>query len=415
MHRRPRKSFGVALAAVTAGAAALVAGVAGALPATAGGLPAARAARSEVASAASSSYAATHFTTKLAGYCPSTITVQTNWLPEADHGALYELIGGKGTMTQYSYDGPLGSSGVRLDILSGGPGDAGLETAVTLYTGNPVARVTPDLTMGSIESTILLSKKFPTVGVVSLQEHDPQVLIYDPQKFTHLDTLASFVAAAKKGAKFYVSSLNTSFVRYLIEKGIPSGSFIGGYSGDLDKFVTGGGMVINQGYSDAEVYTLEHATPSWDKPVGYTYLYKLGLNDYDEVVQVRASRLKAMSPCLKRLVPMIQRAEIDYLEHPAVVNATLARFNPKFGASYWSTPVAASNFADHVMLTQDIVGNSDGGKGAVGAFSIGRMARVISTLLPIYASEKAGTFDPALKAGQILTNAFIDPSVKFPA
>lgn len=413
MHRRPRNAVGIALAGVAAGGAALVASVAGALPAHASRRAAPHAPHA-VAATTGASFAATHFTTKLAGYCPSTITVQTNWLPEADHGALYELIGGGGTMAQYSYEGPLGSSGVKLDILSGGPGDAGLETAVTLYTGNPVARVTPDLTMGSIESTILLSKKFPTVGVVSLQEHDPQVLIYDPHEFSHLDSIAAFVAAAKKGAKFYVSSLNTSYVRFLIEKGVPSGSFIGGYSGDLDKFVTGGGMIINQGYSDAEVYTLEHETPSWDKPVDYTYVYKLGLNDYDEVVQVRKSRLKALSPCLERLVPMIQQAEIDYLEHPAVVNATLARFNPKFGASYWSTPVAASNFADHVMATQDIVGNSDGGKGPVGAFDIGRMAKVVSTLLPIYAAEKAGTFEPKLTAGQIVTNAFIDPSVKFP-
>ncbi|MBO0715260.1 MAG: hypothetical protein J2P59_10930, partial [Acidimicrobiales bacterium] len=166
--------------------------------------------------------AAAQFTTNLKGVCPNPLVVQTNWLPEADHGALYELIGSGGTMKQYSYEGPLGSTGINLQILSGGPGDANLPAAATLYSGNPVVRATPDLIMDSMENAVMLSKKFPTVGVMNLQDHDPQVLIYNPATFKSLNTIAALKRAASKGASFYVSGLSFAYVQYLISKGVPS-------------------------------------------------------------------------------------------------------------------------------------------------------------------------------------------------
>ena len=360
-------------------------------------------------------YAAGQFTTKLSGYCPDPLVVQTNWLPEADHAALYELIGAGGTMKQYSYEGPIGSTGIRLDILSGGPGDAYLPTAATLYTANPVSRVTPQLSLDSIETTVQLSKKFPTVGVVNLENHDPQVLIYNPARWRNLGSVALLAAAGKKGAHFYVSGLTYTYVQYLIKKGVPAGSFIGGYSGDLEKFVTGNGMIVNQGYADSEPYLLAHDTPAWGaKPVKEVFIYKLGLNNYPEAIQVAAGKLKAMSACLSRFVPLVQKAEVDYFANPSVVNKVLAKFNPKYSASYWTTPVAESEWADKVMTADQIVGNSDGGKGPLGAFDMARLGGVVGELLPIFQKESPGTYLPGATAAEIATNEFIDRSVRLP-
>lgn len=362
------------------------------------------------------SLAAATFTTKLSGICPNPLVVQTNWLPESDQGALYELIGTGGAMKQYSYEGPLGSTGIKLQILSGGPGDANLPTAATLYTGNPVAGVTADLTEDSTETTLQLSKKFPTIGVVTLQEHDPQILIYDPAKFSNLSSVADLIKAAHEGAHFYVTSLTTVYVQYLIRLGVPQSAFIGGYSGDLEKFVTGGGMIVNQGYSDSEPYLLAHDTPAWgDKPIKYTYVYKLGLNDYPSAIQVAKDKLKQMTPCLKKVVPMIQTAEVDYAKSPTTVDDVLARFNPTYSASYWTTPTAESAWAVNVQKSQDIVGNSFDGKGAAGEFNDQRTATMIKLLLPIFAAESPGTFDPKATAGTLVTNEFIDTSIRYPS
>src|SRR6202042_1008794 len=63
-------------------------------------------------------FAKAHYTTPLAGVCPNPFIVQADWLPEADHGFLYEMIGAGGTSSQYTYRGPLGSTGINLEILS---------------------------------------------------------------------------------------------------------------------------------------------------------------------------------------------------------------------------------------------------------------------------------------------------------
>src|SRR5918996_3894880 len=59
----------------------------------------------------------------LKGICPDKIVLQTDWFPEVEHGASYNLIGpggqidtGKGT-----YTGPLRNTGVEMEIRAGGP------------------------------------------------------------------------------------------------------------------------------------------------------------------------------------------------------------------------------------------------------------------------------------------------------
>jgi len=378
--------------------------------------PSASSAGTSSSASAPGAFAASHFTTNLAGICPNPLVVQTNWLPEPDHGALYELIGGGGSLHQYSYSGPLGSTGIKMEILAGGPGDGNLSMPTVLYSGNPVARVTPDLAMGSPDTAMQLSAKFPVVAVVSLQEHDPLSLIYDPTKFHDLNSIPALIAAAKQGAHFYVSSLQTTYVPFLISRGVPQSAFISGYEGDLGKFVAGDGMIINQGYADSEVINLEHFTPNWDKPVAYTLIYKLGLNDYDEAIEVPKPKLASMSACLSKLVPMVQQAEVDYIEHPAEVNNLLNRYNSGgFGASYWQTPLGYSTNADKILIQDDLVGNSDGGNGPVGGFNMDRLAQNISILLPIYAKEGVSTFQSGLVPSDIATNQFIDNQIKMPS
>ncbi len=319
-------------------------------------------------------------------------------------------------MAQYTYTGPLGSTGIKMEIIAGGPGDNYEPEPTVLYSGNPVVKVTPDLGMGSLDTVIQLSKKFPAVGVVALQEHDPLVYISDPKTFPNLSTISDLIAATKKGAHIYVSSLQDAYVQYQISKGVPESAYIGGYSGDLAKFATGNGMIIQQGYATSEVYNLEHNTPAWDKPVDFAFMRNYGLNDYDEVVEVAKSKYSAMKACLSKLVPMIQQASVDYIEHPQVVNQVLAKFNSGgFGASYWSTSLGYSKAAVARMLKYDIVGNSEGGKGPIGMINLSRVSQNISQLVPIYAKESSTTYQPGITASQVATDSFIDPSIKLPS
>ena len=85
------------------------------------------------ASAASSSrvsaaVAPGNYTTKLSGVCPSKVVIQTNWWPEPDHALFYELVDPKkGTIDadNNTYSGPLGKTGVNVEIRAGGPAEIG--------------------------------------------------------------------------------------------------------------------------------------------------------------------------------------------------------------------------------------------------------------------------------------------------
>jgi hypothetical protein len=366
------------------------------------------------AAIAPGAFAKANFTTSLRGVCPNPLVVQTDWLPEADHGFLYEMIGSGGTESQYEYEGALGSTGINLEILSGGPGlGNGLSQPASLYLGNPVKRVTPQLAFVSTDDAIQFSGQYPTTQIFSEYAKSPQVIIFSPTKY-HISSLGELKSAVSRGAKLYVTSRTDSYVQWLIGRGIPSSAFIGGYSGDLDKFVGGGGSILNQGYSTYEVYTLEHLTPTWDKPVGYVYLANLGFKIYQSAMSVATDKLPSLRPCLEKLVPIMQHALIDYVKSPTEVNNLLAAFNNEgLGAVFWHTPTGLNNAATKVMVSQGLVADTPG-TSSVGGFDMSNISGLITTLLPIFKSEGITSFSTSVKPSDIATNRFIDPNVGIP-
>ena len=356
-------------------------------------------------------FAAAHYTTPLAGVCPNPFVVQADWLPEADHGFVYQLIGGGGTSAQYTYEGPLGSTGINLEILSGGPGlGAGINQPSSLYAGNLVKRVTPDVSFVSNDDAIQFSKQYPTTAVFAEYEKSPQVLIFDPSKY-HISSFADLKAAVSGGAKIYVQSTNLSFVRWVESLGIPSSAFIGGYQGSLDKFVGSGGMLLNQGFATSEVYTLEHLTPTWDKPVGFAYLADLGFDFYQSSVAVATGKLASLSPCLQKLVPLMQHALADYVRDPAEVNKLLADYNNKgLGAAFWHTPVDLSDAAVQIMLKDKLVADTRG-TSSLGGFDTAVVGKLITDLVPVFQAAGIDSDNPSVKVSDIATNQFIDPAI----
>src|SRR5947209_1270558 len=81
------------------------------------------AAASLVPSPSPAAAAAAPASSSLKGICPDTIVFQTNWWPEPDHGLFYQLIGPNGTIdtNKNTYSGPLGTTGVNVEIRAGGP------------------------------------------------------------------------------------------------------------------------------------------------------------------------------------------------------------------------------------------------------------------------------------------------------
>lgn len=359
------------------------------------------------------SFARAAYVTPLADVCPNPFVIQADWLAQAEHGGLYQLIGAGGRMERGRYSGPLGATGIDLILLQGG-GGIGLgdgETAYSaLYMGNSRARLRPHLAMHDLDNLITFSNRFPAIGVVAMLETSPMGLFYDqatyPKGFHSLADLRAFGQSGQ--GKIYVSTTRRTFGRYLVASGVAKRAFMEGYRGDGENFVLNNGAWLNQGSVTNEVYQFTHGR-KWKRPVGHIALAQMGYNIYPSVISVASNRLAALSPCLTRLVPLLQRAQIDYIQAPAEVNDLLFRYNQAgMAAPFWKTSRALLDDAVRVQTARGIVGN--GPNKTLGDFDVARVERVIGQLRPMLDIRAK----PNVTAQDVVTNRFIDPTIGLP-
>jgi hypothetical protein len=374
--RKSRLRVGAALAAVTAllGACAHAAGNAAPAPAGSGAL---------------------------AGICPATIVVQTDWYATPERAAAFQLAGPNGTIDakKGTYSGRLGDTGVNVEVRLGGPFIGFQPIPAQMYQDKSIF-----LGYVATDDAVTAAGRFPTKAVVAPLDINPQVLMWDPATYT----INSWSDVAPTKAKVtYLEGL--PFVDYLVSKGYVTKSQLdASYDGTPARFVAERGKVIQQAYASNEPYRWEHDVPEWKKPVKSLLIHDSGYQIYPQGLAVRADQLSSSSACLKKLVPMIQQAQVDYITNPAATNATLLKIAQAIPGG---PPITAAGNANavEVMKNLKLVGN--GPNNTLGDFDLARVDRTIALLKPIFAAR--GVTVPAdLRASDIVSNDFIDPSIK---
>ncbi|TVT62884.1 ABC transporter substrate-binding protein [Amycolatopsis rhizosphaerae] len=340
----------------------------------------------------------------LTGVCPSTVVVQQDWEPEAEHAAAYELMGQGYTIDadKKRVSGPLVidgmDTGVKIEVRSGG-GAIGFQSVPSqMY-------VDQSITLGAVttDAAISASSTQPVTAVVAPLEKSPQMLMWDPA--TH-PTWTGIADIGKSEVKVVVSS-GTVYSTLLSDKGLVKVSqFDTSYDGAPARFVASPELV-QQGYATAEPYVYQHEVPSWNKPVKYQLLSDVGYNVYPEALSVRTADLAKLSPCLKKLVPILQRAQINYLTNPGTANKLLVEAVEKFNDS-WTYSEGVADYAAKALKDLGIVANDS--SGALGGMDQTRVQSALDTFGPILKSSGAKVKD-GLKASDLATNQFIDPSM----
>lgn len=355
-------------------------------------------------------FAKEHYTTDLSASCPSPLIIQLDWLPQAEQGGIWQMIGDGGEMTAGSYKGPLGSTGIDLQILSGG-GGIGLgdgETAYSaLFMGNSKAGVTPHLGYQELDNAFIFSKRFPTVGVFAPLDVAPTVLFWDaatyPDGFSTIDDLKAL--DGKDDAKIYVSTVGRTFGKFLVDSGVPKDVFVEGYRGDGENFVTHNGQWLQQGFVTSEVYKFENGL-NWAKPINFLKIDDLGYRNYTGMVSVAKTRLEELTPCLTGVVPIMQQAAVDYATDPAETNATIVAYNDAgMATSWWKTAPDLMAYASKTMVEQGVIGN--GPDATIGNFDMDRVAEMLEIVKPSL-DERS---EADVTGDMVVTNQFIDPSI----
>jgi hypothetical protein len=340
----------------------------------------------------------------LKGVCPATIVVQTDWFPETEYGVYYHLLGPnpKVDTKRKLVSGPLYAegrdTGVRIEVRSGGPATDFKLVSEQMYTDRTI-------TLGQVntDEAIRLSRQQPTIAVAAPMEISPFMIMWDPSFYPQFNIIADIGQTDAKVLYFE----GDTYMDYLIGSGILRRSQVdGAYDGSSDRFVNGRGATTQAGFATSEPYIYEHDIAEWNKPVKYALVNDTGYPFYPQALSIRAADKQKLAPCLEKLVPIVQRAQVDFLNNPERTNQFIIR-TVKAYATFWTYSDGLARYAIGKMR-QDFVNN--GADRTLGNFELARVERLVDIVTPILVGQRRPP-RPALKAQDLFTNEFIDPSI----
>lgn len=346
----------------------------------------------------------TETSSPLVSVCPSTINVQVNWWPTNDDAFLFQLIGRHGQINadNNTYSGEIGSTGVNLVIKSGGPA-ASYQTDTALAYEND----SDYLVMESTDEQIANSAKHPTISVFAWYQNYPLVFLWGNPAW-HFKTLAQ-IGASKNTVLVFSSG---TYVGVFEREGLLNKAHVDtSYNGSPARFVAANGDIVQQGFVTDEPYAYAHTVTAWDKPVYFIQVPTSAYPVYQDTIAVRSGDLAADTPCLKRLVPLLQQAAVDYVASPSTTNAIIVRFTSALKGTGVVVSAGLAAYAAQAQTKYGLI--ADGTNGVYGSFNTARLQSSIKKLVPVLKAE-GDVIKTGLSPSDLATNKFLDPSIKLP-
>ncbi len=344
--------------------------------------------------------AGARYTTPLKGVCPDKVVIQTNWHPEADHGFTYQLLGPNPTIdkSKNRVTGPLGATGVELEIRAGGP-------ALNYQQVSSLLAQDDGILLGYVGTDEAIQNsggQQRTVALFSSYERNPQIFLWGNPAWDFKTT----ADIGKTDEKVLVLG-GASYLDVFTRQGLLKASQLDtSYQGGFDRFVAADGNIVQQGFVTSEPYRLEHDVKQWAKPVKYLLVDEYPV--YQSAVSIRADKLEANKACLAKLVPLLQAAQRDYLADPGPTNKLLVQVVDTFALGGFT--VSDGLLADANKKQKDLGLIANGKDGVLGSFEDARVQKLIDELVPVF--DAKGTKPKAgLKPADVVTNEFLDPSI----
>ena len=338
----------------------------------------------------------------LADVCASPVVVQTDWYPQAEHGGVYELLG-----DDYTVDAQNGSTtgslvfqgtdtGVDLEIRAGGP-----------FIESPVVTelfLDDAITFGFVGSDVALSRygEAPTLAVFNALVINPQVILWNASKHPAVSTIAEIAKEVPAVSVFG----DRPYMRYLVSQGVVASDKVDtNYKGSL---MLATDDIAHQGFATSEPFRYANLE-SGAIDTAYQLVHDAGWTSYPQNLAINKLRLEALRPCLAKLVPMMQQAQIDFVTSPDRTVATILDVVTQLDTT-WSQSAELANYAVATMKQLGIVGNGD--TPTFGDFESPRLDDFITRAVPILREQ--GLAIPELAARDIATNEFLNPDISLP-
>jgi hypothetical protein len=341
-------------------------------------------------------------TNDLSETCVSPVVVQTDWYPQAEHGGIYELLG-----SDYTVDAQRGATtgslvfqgadtGVDLEIRAGGP-----------FIESPVVTelfLDDAIMFGYVGSDVALSRygEAPTLAVFNALTINPQVILWNASKHPGIATIAEIANEVPAVSVFG----DRPYMRYLVSEGVvPNEKVDTNYKGSL---MLATDDIAHQGFATSEPFRYANLE-SGSIETAYQLVHDAGWTSYPQNLAINKLRLETLRPCLTKLVPMMQQAQIDFVASPDRTVATILDVVEQFDTT-WSQSAELANYAIATMKELGIVGNGD--TTTFGDFESPRLDDFIVRATPILREQ--GLTIPDLTATDIATNEFLNPDITLP-
>jgi hypothetical protein len=341
-------------------------------------------------------------TNDLSDTCVSPIVVQTDWYPQAEHGGIYELLG-----SDYTVDAQRGATtgslvfqgtdtGVDLEIRAGGP-----------FIESPVVTelfLDDAIMFGYVGSDVALSRygEAPTLAVFNALTINPQVILWNASEHPGVATIAEIANEVPAVSVFG----DRPYMRYLVSEGVvPNDKVDTNYKGSL---MLATDDIAHQGFATSEPFRYANLE-SGSIETAYQLVHDAGWTSYPQNLAINKLRLETLRPCLAKLVPMMQQAQIDFVASPDRTVATILDVVEQFDTT-WSQSAELANYAIATMKELGIVGNGD--TTTFGDFESPRLDEFIVRATPILREQ--GLTIPDLTASDIATNEFLNPDITLP-
>jgi hypothetical protein len=343
----------------------------------------------------------------VAAGCPETVSLQTDWNPEAEHGNLYQLIGPGYTVDKdklrVSGDLMAGgkTTGVKVEIRAGGPAIGYSQVTAELYKD-------PSILLGFTSTDEQVSHsgdEFPTVAVVAPFNINPQIIMWDPNTYPDVKEIKDLKATGAKVRYFD----GAAYMDYFTSTGILDKKQVDGtYDGAPASFIAAGGKDTQQGFGTSEPYFYKNVLKEWMKDVGYQYIHDAGWTAYAQSLGGTPANITKYDTCLQALVPVIQQAALDYVAAPETTNAIILDAVAQYNNG-WVYDAGQAAAAVVKMQEDKLVANSP--DGTLGSFDMDRVTAFIEIATPVFTSTGAKVKD-GLVADDLVTNKYINPAIK---
>jgi hypothetical protein len=259
------------------------------------------------------------------------------------------------------------------------------------------------ITFGYVGTDVAITRytDAPTLAVFNALNINPQVLLWDATKHPEAKTIAD---AAQTIKSFYVYG-DPAWMRYFAALGlIQTDQVDSNYKGNL---LLSTEDAAHQGFATSEPYKYANLE-SGAITTGYQLIHDAGWNSYAQNLAIRKDRLEELRPCLEKIVPIFQQAQLDYIADPTRANAIILTTVATYD-SWWTQ--SEGDVANGAASQKDmgIVGNGE--TPTFGDLEEARVNDFIAKATPILREQGLEIADIA--AGDITDNTFLDTSITF--